>query len=66
MKTITLMLMIFGFAASAEARLGESVAKIAERYGRPLQTFRDIKGRASYIYHYAGYMIMVRYHRRRK
>jgi hypothetical protein len=61
MKTITSLLAALFLAASAHARLGDTQAKVTERYGKPVQVYRDVKGRTGYIHRFDGYLIMVQY-----
>jgi hypothetical protein len=58
---IFVIALAFCCASSAQARLGETLAQITERYGQPTETYRDVKGRLSYIYRYDDYRIMVQY-----
>lgn len=61
MKTLTFLLVMLCLALPAEARLGDTQAKVAERYGKPVQVYRDVKGRIGNVYHSDGYFIMVQY-----
>lgn len=60
MKTLTLFI-IFSLAVSAQARLGDVETKVAQRYGTPIQIYRDVKGRIGHIHRFNGYIIMVQY-----
>jgi hypothetical protein len=61
MKNLVLLLATLWFALPARARLGETQAKVTERYGKPTQVYRDVKGRTGYIYRFDGYLVMVQY-----
>lgn len=61
MKTFTMLLMLHCLTISAEARLGDTPAKVAERYGKSTEIYQDVKGRISHIHHSDGWIIMVQY-----
>jgi hypothetical protein len=61
MKLFALVSAAILIALPSEARIGETQAKITDRYGKPVQIYRDVKGRTSYIHHFEGYLIVVQY-----
>lgn len=61
MKTLAIFLTTLCLAVSADARLGDTAAKVTERYGKPSQTYRDVKGRIGYIHRSDGWIILVHY-----
>src|SRR5437667_7559573 len=61
MKTLATLLTILCLAVSAEAYLGDTAAKVTERYGKPIQIYRDVKGRIGHIHRSDGWIILVEY-----
>ncbi len=61
MKILISFIATVCLALSAEARLGDTQAKVTERYGKPVEVYRDVKGRTGYIYRSDGYRIVVEY-----
>ncbi len=58
---ITAILIALLNVTCAYARLGETEDQIAERYSKPIQVYRDVKGRTGHIHRSEGYIIMVQY-----
>lgn len=61
MKTLVILFTIICLTDSADARLGDTAAKITERYGKPIQIYRDVKGRVGHIHHSDGWIVLVEY-----
>lgn len=60
-KTLEVLFAIICLTMSAEARLGDTAAKITERYGEPIQIYRDVKGRIGHIHRSSGWIVLVQY-----
>jgi hypothetical protein len=61
MKTSTHFLALMSIVPTCEARLGDTPATVAERYGQAVQVFRDVKGRTGHIHRSDGYVVLVEY-----
>lgn len=61
MRFFTLLFLVVAANTNAHARLGDTEAKIVEQYGKPIETYRDVKGRIGHIHNFDGYIISVEY-----
>ncbi len=61
MKTLSFVIATLCLAPLADARLGDTAAKVVERYGQEIAVYRDIKGRTGHIYRSNGFIILVQF-----
>ena len=61
MRTSLITFLACCFAVSLVANVGDTPAQIEASYGKPVEIYRDVKGRMSYIHHIGEYAVVVQY-----
>ncbi len=61
MRTLAQLFLLACICGSVEARLGDTATKVEERYGKPVEIYRDVKGRIGHVHRSDGWIVLVHY-----